>query len=25
VKAWLEDNNNVVQPWIDAAKKAREL
>jgi glycine betaine/proline transport system substrate-binding protein len=24
VKAWLEDNRNVVQPWIDAAKKARE-
>ena len=25
VKVWLEDNNNVVQPWIDAAKKAREV
>jgi glycine betaine/proline transport system substrate-binding protein len=25
VKAWLEDNNNVVQPWIDAAKKAGEV
>jgi glycine betaine/proline transport system substrate-binding protein len=24
VKAWLEDNRNVVQPWIDAAKKAME-
>jgi glycine betaine/proline transport system substrate-binding protein len=24
VKAWLEDNRNVVQPWIDAAKKAKE-
>jgi glycine betaine/proline transport system substrate-binding protein len=24
VKAWLEDNRNVVEPWIDAAKKARE-
>jgi glycine betaine/proline transport system substrate-binding protein len=24
VKAWLEDNRGVVQPWIDAAKKARE-
>jgi glycine betaine/proline transport system substrate-binding protein len=24
VKAWLEDNSSVVQPWIDAAKKARE-
>ena len=24
VKAWLEDNRSVVQPWIDAAKKARE-
>jgi glycine betaine/proline transport system substrate-binding protein len=23
VKAWLEDNRSVVQPWIDAAKKAR--
>jgi glycine betaine/proline transport system substrate-binding protein len=24
VKAWLEDNHSVVQPWTDAAKKARE-
>ena len=24
VKTWLEDNPSVVQPWIDAAKKARE-
>jgi glycine betaine/proline transport system substrate-binding protein len=24
VKAWLEDNRSVVQPWIQAAKKARE-
>jgi glycine betaine/proline transport system substrate-binding protein len=24
VKVWLEDNRTVVQPWIDAAKKARE-
>ena len=24
VRAWLEDNRSVVQPWIDAAKKARE-
>jgi glycine betaine/proline transport system substrate-binding protein len=24
VKAWLEENRNVVQPWIDAAEKARE-
>ena len=24
VKAWLEDNRSVVQPWLDAAKKARE-
>src|ERR687893_2651030 len=24
VKAWPEDNRSVVQPWIDAAKKARE-
>jgi glycine betaine/proline transport system substrate-binding protein len=24
VKAWLEDNRSIVQPWIDAAKKARE-
>jgi glycine betaine/proline transport system substrate-binding protein len=24
VKVWLEDNRSVVQPWIDAAKKARE-
>ena len=24
VKTWLEDNRSVVQPWIDAAKKARE-
>jgi glycine betaine/proline transport system substrate-binding protein len=24
VKAWLEDNRSAVQPWIDAAKKARE-
>jgi glycine betaine/proline transport system substrate-binding protein len=24
VKAWLEDNRSVVQPWIDAAQKARE-
>jgi glycine betaine/proline transport system substrate-binding protein len=24
VKVWLEDNRNVVEPWIDAAKKARE-
>jgi glycine betaine/proline transport system substrate-binding protein len=24
VKAWLEDNRSVVQPWIDTAKKARE-
>jgi len=24
VKAWLEDNRSVVQPWIDAAKKAQE-
>ena len=24
VKAWLEDNRDVVQPWIDAAKKASE-
>jgi glycine betaine/proline transport system substrate-binding protein len=24
VKAWLEDNRSVVQPWIDAAKKTRE-
>ena len=24
VKAWLEDNRSVVQPWIDAAEKARE-
>src|SRR5918996_2136506 len=24
VKAWLEDNRSVVQPWTDAAKKARE-
>jgi glycine betaine/proline transport system substrate-binding protein len=23
VKAWLEDNRSVVQPWIDAAKKAQ--
>ena len=23
VKAWLEDNRGVVQPWIDAAKKAQ--
>ncbi len=25
VKAWLKDNRSVVQPWIDAAKKAREI
>jgi glycine betaine/proline transport system substrate-binding protein len=24
VKAWLEENRSVVQPWIDAAEKARE-
>jgi glycine betaine/proline transport system substrate-binding protein len=24
VKAWLEDNRSVVQPWIDGAKKVRE-
>jgi glycine betaine/proline transport system substrate-binding protein len=24
VKAWLEDNRGVVQPWIDAAEKASE-
>jgi glycine betaine/proline transport system substrate-binding protein len=24
VKAWLEDNRDVVQPWIDAAKKAQK-
>jgi glycine betaine/proline transport system substrate-binding protein len=24
VKAWLEDNRSVVQPWIDAAEKAGE-
>ena len=24
LKAWLKDNRSVVQPWIDAAKKARE-
>lgn len=24
VKGWLEDNRSVVQPWTDAAKKARE-
>jgi glycine betaine/proline transport system substrate-binding protein len=24
VNAWLEDNRSVVQPWIEAAKKARE-
>jgi glycine betaine/proline transport system substrate-binding protein len=24
VRVWLEDNRSVVQPWIDAAKKARE-
>jgi glycine betaine/proline transport system substrate-binding protein len=24
VKAWLEDNRSVVQPWIQAAKEARE-
>src|SRR5829696_7282715 len=24
VKTWLEDNRSVVQPWIDAAKNARE-
>jgi glycine betaine/proline transport system substrate-binding protein len=24
VRVWLEDNGSVVQPWIDAAKKARE-
>jgi len=24
VKAWLEDNRSVVQPWTDTAKKARE-
>jgi glycine betaine/proline transport system substrate-binding protein len=24
VKAWLEDNRSVVQPWTDAAKKARK-
>jgi glycine betaine/proline transport system substrate-binding protein len=24
VKAWLEDNRSIVQPWTDAAKKARE-
>ena len=24
VQVWLEDNRTVVQPWIDAAKKARE-
>ena len=24
VKTWLEDNRSVVQPWIAAAKKARE-
>ncbi len=24
VKAWLEDNRSVVQPWIDAAEKVRE-
>ena len=24
VKAWLEDNRSVVQPWFDAAEKARE-
>jgi glycine betaine/proline transport system substrate-binding protein len=24
IKAWLEDNRSIVQPWIDAAKKARE-
>jgi glycine betaine/proline transport system substrate-binding protein len=24
VKAWLKDNRSVVQPWIDAAEKARE-
>ena len=24
IKAWLEDNRGVVQPWTDAAKKARE-
>jgi glycine betaine/proline transport system substrate-binding protein len=24
VKAWLEDNRDVVRPWIDAAQKARE-
>ena len=24
VKTWLENNPSVVQPWIDAAKKARE-
>ncbi len=23
VKAWLEDNRSVVEPWIDAAKKAQ--
>jgi glycine betaine/proline transport system substrate-binding protein len=23
VKAWLKDNRSVVQPWIDAAKKAQ--
>ncbi len=23
IKAWLEDNRSVVQPWIDAAKKAQ--
>jgi glycine betaine/proline transport system substrate-binding protein len=24
IRTWLEDNRSVVQPWIDAAKKARE-
>ena len=24
VKAWLEDNRSVVQPWVEAAKKAEE-
>jgi glycine betaine/proline transport system substrate-binding protein len=24
IKAWLKDNRSVVQPWIDAAEKARE-
>jgi glycine betaine/proline transport system substrate-binding protein len=24
VKAWLEDNRSIVQPWTNAAKKARE-